>query len=349
LDFSEGDRKTKPGLRKSTAVIVAESVHNFGEMDPFTPGTHTFTIQNEGRQPLTLKLGGSSCKCTVSHIPEQAIPPGDSAEVAVEWRTAKNNRFFHETVTITTSDPTTPEISLVVEGRVRVHFGADPPVLAIPTARPNKRESVRTTLSSQVWLFQVLDVTSSLPGLTWESRPASAHVLQKIVARSGHELTLTLPDDLPIGPFHHWVRIRVQPGNGDEPKEYELPLTGKVVRRVAVYGPGIDQRGTIQLGIVRSHSGTKRRFIVKVRDDLPNLTVKKISTHPEFVNATLQPAKVSETASGVYVLDIEIPKGAHPCDFIAKEKGSLQIKFDHPRIDSLRLALDFAVVRSEGR
>jgi hypothetical protein len=341
----------RPAVDKGSAaeVDINETRHDFGQMDPYTEGAHKFTLRNAGQKPLILRLGQISCKCTASSLPRGPIAPGESAEIAVQWQTAKNNRFFQESVTILTNDPSTPEIRLTVEGKVRVHFGADPPKLHIPTARPGVRESVSTLLSSQVWPdFRVVDVTSSLKELTWSTSPPGEAELQRMLVAKGIELTVTLPLTMPTGPFTHWIRVKVEPRPGEEVQEYELPLTGKVVRRVAVYGAGIDAEGNIQFGIVRSREGQRRRFIVKVRDDEPGLKIENISTAPAFVVATLQPATVLG-AKGLYHLDLEIPKGTRPCNFINEERGKVRIDFDHPRIDSLELSLEFAVVDSGPR
>src|SRR5262245_43679246 len=59
--------------------------YDFGEMERFAKGRHSFTFTNKGQYPLKLALGDTTCKCTLSKLAEDEIPPGKSAEVTLEW------------------------------------------------------------------------------------------------------------------------------------------------------------------------------------------------------------------------------------------------------------------------
>ena len=338
LDQSDLTQKSDVGV---PIAAFEETDHSFGEMDPYTFGKHSFRVTNEGTAPLVLKLGESSCNCTVSQVQKKPILPGDSAEVLIRWQTSKNNKYFSESSSIRTNDPTRSDVELRVRGHVRVHFGASPPRFEFSRIRPGENASLTSLLSSQVWpSFVIEDVRSSMPGIKWEVSEPPAIALDDIKAKSGKHLTVTVPNYLKQGSFTHWLRVKIRPDGEDEATEYELPLVGKVVRRLAVYGKNIDQTGTIRLGVISSHVGLTQRYLVKVRDKQSALLVRDIKTTPECLDVQLH---TKDASIGLYEMEINIPEGTKPCDYISQSTGNIQIDFEHPRIDSLELKMVFAV------
>lgn len=340
--------QVKENLVEPTAqpkLALNEDRFDFGEMNPYEFGHRIFSFKNVGQAPLEINAGHSTCSCTIANFPRDPILPGESAEVRIEWQTKKNNKRFSEKVGFKTNDPERAEVSIWIEGFVKVHFGADPPGFSIPTAHPGVAEKASTIISSQVWKdFQVVDVQSSLEELQWEVGAAPEGALEKYKVEAAYQLNVTLPDTMPQGPFNHWVRLKIDPGEGSEPIEYELPLQGKVARRVAVYGPHIDNTGLIKFGVIPSAKGAQQRYVVKVRDKERELKLKKIVTEPEFVDVNLTPWPDVKKGLGLYYMDLTIPKDQRICDYIAAQKGSLRLEFDHPRIDSLDLSLELAII-----
>lgn len=325
-------------------IVVTNTQHDFGEMNPHEFGEHEFVIQNIGDAPLVIQSERSTCKCTVAELPGGPIAVGQKRNVKLRWQTSLNNRRFEESATVTTNDPDHPSLTFRVSGDVLVHVGANPPELVMSGIHPGRSESVTTVVTSQVWEhFDIKELTSSLEGHRWTVEPATETQLEQLKAKSGQHLTLHLPDSLPQGEFNHWVRFQLTPARG-ESKMYELPLRGKVLRRVAVYGSGIDMTGKVSLGVIPSQQGHRRRLVMKVRDPQPELQVDQITCHPDFlrVKVTPYPAKVT-TTKGLYYLDIEVPKLSPVSRFQSSEAGEVTIQFDHPRIEDLRLRVDFAV------
>ena len=46
---------------------------------------HVFQLKNVGASDLTLESGRTTCKCTVSKISLDTVPPGEISEITVEW------------------------------------------------------------------------------------------------------------------------------------------------------------------------------------------------------------------------------------------------------------------------
>jgi hypothetical protein len=196
-----------------------------------------------------------------------------------------------------------------------------------------------------VWdRFVLDDFESSLEGIQWEVSPAEPAELERLQARAGYRLRVNLPSSLPQGEFNHWIRFRIDPERpGQIAKHYELPLRGKVLRRLAVYGPDVDHTATVRLGVVSSQSGRRHRLLLKVHDLQRELPLSEVIADPSFLRASLAPMPGELGAKGLYSLDIEIPAHAPPVRRQGPRVGQLRLKFDHPRIPELMLRVDFAV------
>jgi hypothetical protein len=320
---------------------------DFGQMDPHTIGQHTFLVRNVGDAPLRLLDHRSTCKCTASKFPREPIAPGQAAEVLVQWQTQEGQTRFEESATVETNDPRHPSLTFTITGRVLVHVGANPPEFSLPSVRPDTRPSASTIVSSQVYTDLTLrNVRSSLEGLEWTLGPATPEECQKLHAQCGQRLTVQLPDTLPQGHFTHWVRFEVVPGDGQaEPREYELPLRGKVMRRLAVYGAGIDSEGNVRLGVVPADRVTQHQLMLKVYDQQPELAVERIEVVPDFLQVSLAPYQTASSAAGLYRLQIEVPATAPAGNYQENNAARLTIHFAHPRIAELKLQIHLAVAR----
>jgi hypothetical protein len=354
-------------------IVIDQTTFDFGRMNPLTTGRHTFTIRNAGRGPLHLLDHRSSCACTVSQFTRRPLAPGESTDVVVSWRTQGAGERFEESVTIESNDPEQRQLQLTVVGSVMVNAGAYPGELSFPAVRPGLAAKATTVVSSQIWShFQLQNVRSSLEGLTWSIDPATEEERTMLRAAAAQRLTITLPDSLPAGDFTHWLRFDLAPDDSSEaPIECELPIRGKVLRRLAAYGPGIDAWGNLRLGTVEAPRGLKRRLILKVYDSEPELRVEEVVTDPCFLQVVVIPFQPStragtvrantrcddlresgahaesghegQSAQGLYYLDLEIPPDSPSCVRQDAQAGSITVRFDHPRITELQLHVHVAV------
>ncbi len=333
--------------------VVEEPRHHFGIMDPLQVGRHTFLIRNEGDAPLKLAAHATTCKCTLMEVENTTVPPGGVGRVHMEWNTGdKQTPLYGQGGEVKTNDPQNEILSLRVQGAIRLRLGADPPQLLFPNITPTKPAHQETVVYSRVWRnFQVENVTSSIPGLSWKIEPAEPATLEEYEALSGFRLRVTLPEDLPQGEVKGWVRFDVVSNDtgADEPvsKSYELPLEGKVLRRVAVYGAAIDNFGVVHLGALPAGQGSSTLLRLKVRDPDPVLKVSQIAVVPDFVRATLKPHADAAQHPDRYELHVEIPRDAPPCVHLNPRFGEVRLQFEHPRVRELRLRLDFAVLGTQ--
>ncbi len=111
---------------KSPRIQVPEPHYDFGTMQRGTSKSHEFVIRNVGTVPLKLRSGGTTCKCTLSKVPDQPIPPGGSTSVKLEWTAKSDSGPFRQTATILTNDSIQSQMDLTVDGQIMATSGVQP-------------------------------------------------------------------------------------------------------------------------------------------------------------------------------------------------------------------------------
>lgn len=332
------DVKAKP------IAVLEDNVFDFGTMEPHQRRIHTFVVRNEGTAPLELREGKSSCKCTIGDVGDNEVAPGEQTVVTLSWRSGEGNRDFAHEAEVLTNDPDSPVLRCRIEGRILSRLLIEPKELAMPGVQPGVAEQSTVTLSTQIWdSFEIKDIRCSMEGMQWNLERLTEEERKTLQSNDGYRITVTTPDDLPEGYFKHNLKFRVQPKDNAE-KVYELPVTGKVLRRISIYGKGINAGGTIKLGKVQRGKGLKRFFNIKVRDQNPVLEVKKVDTMPDFMRVSL--VDNGHAATGLYRMLLEIPKTAPQGTFIA-DPGKVHIEFENKRFDDIDLNVEFVISGSD--
>ena len=260
-----------------------------------------------------------------------------------EWRIAETT----STSQISDNTPQTEnELETTSKPKVElIHpLSIDPPMLVAARVRPDRTTKSSTLISSQHWQdFSLTDLSSELSGLTWEIEPADESLLQMIGARSGWLLTASVPAGLPDGQITD-SSIRMLAKSAEQVLELEVPLRVQVLRRVAVYGDGIDKSGTLSFGVQPRGVAHRRKVVVKVNDQQPKLELESITTKPEFLQVQLSPYDKDTPEKNLYYLDVEIPANAPEYVSHGAQLGKITLTFaGHPRIKQLKLHVDFVI------
>lgn len=353
VDSSTGAaRLIKPEEEKLKIVgtpklVAEEKSFDFGRMDPGSKGQHAFVIKNVGDGALTIKVKRTSCKCTVGGVEHNVVGPGESTHVLLEWNTGHTLVDYQQTATIETNDPDNREIDLHVKGLIRCEIGATVEEIDFDNIEPGKPVTVRTFLYSQMWNdFEVIDLKTGLPDVNWEVSPVVEEERPKIDAKGIQRLQITLSGRLPQGNFQDRLRMMVRPKDHEgEAVSFELPIKGKTLRRLAVYGSAIDGDVGILLGNVKQGTAKRAKLLMKVRDDELNLNVQEVKIEPEFLKAeVVAHTEGDQVKPGLYDLIIDVPADAPPGQYQGNPVGKLRVEIKHPRIESLELPVHFSVV-----
>lgn len=73
-------------------------VFDFGKIKEGDKVSHTFKLKNTGKKVLILSNSETTCGCTVAKIPTSPIPPGESAEITVEFDATEKQGMQHKSV-----------------------------------------------------------------------------------------------------------------------------------------------------------------------------------------------------------------------------------------------------------
>lgn len=338
--------RTSPVTSRGPVAVLESNVFDFGTMEPYQSREHTFVIRNEGDEPLEISAGHSSCKCTLGEVGEGTIAPGGESTVKLTWRSGDKKQLFAHEAEVLTNDPKNPILLCRVKGKILSTLLVDPGEFSMPSISPGSPAESSVFMTSEVWQdFRIFDLKSSMEELKWEVVPLDESEKERLHVRSGYRIRVHVPDELPRGYFSHWLKLQVQP-EGESARLFELPINGRVLRRVSLYGSGIDSTGLVKLGKVRHGKGMKKYFTVKVRDQEPSIAVKEVVADPEYLQVSfLQNEKVNKP--GLYRMLLEIPPSA-PVGNHMGDHGKLQVIFQNPRFEDIDLNVEFAIIGQNG-
>ena len=345
-------RPRLPADAKVPRIEVDDADFEFGSMQAGTKKSHQFVIKNVGNAPLTIRVGHTSCTCTVGDVTNKPIPPGGTGEVRLEWTAKGGSGPFHQTASLITNDPLQSQLELSVHGEVTEAQGVEPPDFAFD------KLPVGESKTAVVYVMAMLqdELTVSEPQLTdpltrdkfdVQIEPLDPLALPNPKAKAGVRITLTAKPGLPIGRIHQALALRT---NLPDAEHLEIPVIGQVVGDIGVYGiDWIEEYGVLSLGKVKSSEGRRGRVNLVVRgEEAADVRFELQSQDPPELKVTLgEPKKLSETLLHVPV-EIEVPAGTRPMvrlDTAQGEAGRVVLKTTHPKIKELSLGVRFAVER----
>jgi hypothetical protein len=348
--------KNDPDVLKANEVgprvAVDEPNFQFGAMQRGTHKSHEFTIRNVGQSPLKLRVGGTSCKCTLGEVSEKPLPPGESTKVKLEWSAKSDSGPFRQTATILTNDPQQSQLELTVDGQIMATSGVEPPDVVFD------KLNIDETKAAQVYVMAMLqdDLTVSDAVLSDAAtrdkfdvkiEPVEVAQLPNKAARKGVRVTVTTKPGLPIGRFNQWLSLRT---NLPEAEKLEIPVVGRVVGELSIHGIGWNEEsGELILGNVKSSEGAHGQVNIVVRgNDAAGIKFEVKSMEPPELKVTIGEAKQLRENLIHVPVEIEVPVGTRPMvhlDTAQGEPGRIVLSTTHPKIKELSIGVRFAVER----
>jgi hypothetical protein len=340
-------------LGKQPKVDVPEPNFNFGQMERGREKSHEFVIRNAGDAPLTLRVGPTSCKCTLSEVKNGTLQPGESTHARLEWSAKTDRGPLRVTATIHTNDPQQPDVVLTIDGEIVEASGVHPPDFAFD------KVSVGETKSAEVYVMAMLqdDLTVSSAELNSEDtrdkfdikiEPVERDKLPEKTARAGVRVTLTTKPGLPIGRFNQYLTLVT---NLKEGAKLHIPVLGRVVGDISVHGTKnwLEDEGVLVLGRVDAKTGKKARVNIVVRgENAENVKFEVGSVDPPDLKVTFEEPKRLKPTLVHVPTEIEVPAGTHPMVRNATtqgDEGRVVLKTTHPTMKELALGVRFTVER----
>ncbi|QAA76502.1 MAG: hypothetical protein BIP78_0736 [Candidatus Bipolaricaulis sibiricus] len=111
-------------------LAASPELYDFGVAMDGAVVQYTVTLTNSGTSTLTISNVSYNCSCTSYSLPKRTIAPGETVMMTVTFRTAGYSRYAQpvsQTLTISSNDPTRPQLPVTVRGVVRTlaaHEGA---------------------------------------------------------------------------------------------------------------------------------------------------------------------------------------------------------------------------------
>jgi hypothetical protein len=338
--------------RPAARVEIAAPEFNFGAMQRGTKRSHEFIVKNAGNAPLTLRVGETTCKCTLGVASEEPIQPGESTNVKLEWTAIADPGPFRQTATLLTNDPRHSRLVLTIAGQVNEAKGIEPPDFLLDKISAGESKSAQVFLMAMFhdeisvsdWQLTNADLR---PYFDVQIEPVERAELPNPAAKAGVRITVTAKPGMPLGNFYQGLKLHTT--LADAP-EIDIPIIGRVVGDISVHGnEWDDERGILQLGHVKSGEGKRVRLNVVIRGaGAENVTLSVASRDPPALSVSIgEPKRLRESLVHVPV-EVEVPPGTPPMVRLGTaqgEQGRVVLGSTHPTVREVSLDVRFSVER----
>ena len=97
------DDSQKPPEHGKTTISFERTAHDFGRVESGPTYSTSFRFKNTGSEDLYISAADASCGCTVPRWSHEAIKPGDTSEIFVQFDSKGRQGQQLKTVTVTTN------------------------------------------------------------------------------------------------------------------------------------------------------------------------------------------------------------------------------------------------------
>ncbi len=328
------------------------STYDFGTMAPGTKGEHVFVIKNAGEGDLKLRLGATTCKCTLGTLDNDVLKPGEQTEVRLEWDVKTDSKSFGQSAQLLTNDPKHYAIDLKIEGRVVGDLEMIPDALTFGDVSADET----VTLTAKVYSFMdppikhttfkfSSDALNELADIKVEPFEPSEADGASSSAIQGFDITITIKPGMKQGAVSQnamfgFVQEVAKSDAGDKEEEKFLvtPITGKVVGAISMIPnpklTGSDGGNYIyDFGEVKSEGPfTAKTFVVLKGQDRDNTTLSIESVEPEGIVEATFGEKLVRSSMTLYPLEIKLIPGPEAIQRLGRNKddyGKIRITSDN--------------------
>ncbi len=334
--------------------------HDFGVMRVGQQGEHQFRIRNAGTRPLTLRLGTTSCKCTLGNLVDDQLPPGKETTVEMEWTVKTGGSEFSQTAELRTNDPETPAVQLTIRGDV---IGG---VEIVPKSWAFGDVAAGESIEMSAKVFNHLEHEIEPTELSFSNR--SMRELAEIEvepftpsaddgihanARQGFRITARVPPGMPQGAVEGSFQFGYDVlGEPEKASDASASVSGRVVGVLGMI-PSTKlkevKEGTylLDLGRMESDGEYEARALVVVKGREHNQIQLRVGdVEPEGVLDVSLGEPRARASTALYRLHIRFVPGAEPIEMLGNgddDFGQIMIEAADSDIPPMRLLLTFAL------
>ncbi|MEO8270493.1 MAG: DUF1573 domain-containing protein [Aureliella sp.] len=337
--------------------VVGGNEFRFGNMQHGDTMSHIFVFRNIGDGPLTLKLGHSTCKCTLGELQSSELKPGEETDVTLTWTPIAASPEFSQSAIIHTNAADTPEVQLKIRGGVAGSFVMEPSELALGDV------AVTDTVTRKFYVFNYLERSNEVKDFRWTDDKTADKVkfdvrkveldLKKFPGYSKavgvYEVDVTIEPGLRLGPINS--RITFATDLDEKFGTLEIPVTGRIAGDFTfVGGPSYDSRlNLIKFGTVKSSEGALVGMSLVVQGEQRDQVAPEVVsvTPDDALKVTVgEPKQVGDHR--YFPLKFEIPKGAPETHFSganSKDFGKVTFKTNHDFVKEISIHVQLNVVK----
>lgn len=270
--------KLPPGTPR---IEFLELTHDFGKASQNQSLKHSFVFKNTGTGTLVIDKVKSSCGCTAALASGKEIPPGQTGTIDVTFNTGLRQGKNEKTITVTSNDPRSQNITLKISADIEVVLAVQPQQLMLGQIKKEETVVRFAGLSGND-----KDSTKII------SAESSHKSIQVAVNPTGFDndpnktLKVTLLPGMKPGRFQERIIITT-----DHPstKTLTLPVIGEVIGNIIVSPQtlsfGILQKGQNVERVINLKATGKNSFkVVKADTGNPSITasIEKVSGGKEY-------------------------------------------------------------------
>ncbi len=143
---AQNARQPKPG----GTISVDQAEHDFGQIWTGGKLEHAFKITNTGKEELSITGVKPSCGCTVAGSYPRTLAPGATGEFPFTLTTTTINGPFIKRISVFSSDPAKPELTLTLKGKGVPQIAIEPRGVYLPGVFGDQVETKVVTIQNNL-------------------------------------------------------------------------------------------------------------------------------------------------------------------------------------------------------
>lgn len=373
VDASNVIELVKQGYIKSgaKAEMLTEEFYDFGSMALNEKGSQTFKVKNVGTEPLSLKVGSSTCKCTIGSLSTNTLAPGEQTDIKIEWTVKTADKSFSQRAQIITNDPNKVVLDLRISGEVLRDLVFQQSGILLGDIAAGEgfgmEAKVYSYLENGIDVNKVSFVSKQLEELAEvevEEFKASEADGDYSTATQSFKINVKVKPGLRQGLVSTRMLFNFfkndEQGNRitDEESEEDArffiatDINGRIVGALSVIESKMCKQledGNFLYNFGKLNDDDKRtaKVLIKLKGTESEGTTLRVGkvTPSEAIKATLEKA-IGRGDTVLYPLEIEIVPGDEPIDLTGKngqDYGSIWIESDNPKVPKMLIAVKFAI------
>ncbi|MEK6674445.1 MAG: redoxin domain-containing protein [Planctomycetota bacterium] len=275
-----------------------QATHDFGTMWAGPDLKHEFVIRNEGVGPLEITKVRPACGCTIAGEYPKTIAPGESGKFPFSIKSDKLRNRFEKTVTVSSNDPTTPDLQLKLAGEVKRYVDVTPATVnfAKVAGKDQKEQKVAIVNNGETPLKLTLNPPAEGEKFKYE--------LVETTPGKNWDFVVRMPPPYETG---QWRSTAVLTTDNQNQKTVEVPVLAIVPERLEV------QPAELTVAGPGGKPAPKRLLRFTNYGETP-AKVTKAECSDEKVKVSV----TEETEGKAYRVDVEWPG-----DYVAPEGGAI--------------------------